>query len=129
MDVSGTNWTWLSHPDGSLVNQGLEKAVSLTSADFYGSQRVKHLPGSVSNLVSLVQARCNPSISAAGCSPATVGMEIFSSISCKRQRTGCSLTVERLGFIIPIPIIPHAQLGVLVAETGGSVLKNLPGLS
>lgn len=39
-----------------MVNQDLEKAVSLMSADFYGSQRVKHLPGSVSNLVSLVQA-------------------------------------------------------------------------
>lgn len=72
---SGTDWAWLSHLDGSLVNQGLEETVSLTSADFYGSQRVKHLPGSVSNLVSLVPARCNPAISAAGCSPATMEWE------------------------------------------------------
>lgn len=109
---SGTNWTWLSHLDESLVNQGLEKTVSLPSADLYGSQRVKHLPGSVSNLVSLVQASCNPTISAAGHSPATTGMEIFSSISCKRQRTGCSLTVERLGFIIPIILHPHLGMQV-----------------
>lgn len=81
---SGTNWAWLSHLDGSLVNQGLEKTVSLTSADFYESQRVKHLLGSVSNLVSLVQARCNPTIPAAGHCPCTTGMEILSFISCKR---------------------------------------------
>ena len=36
---SGTNHrSWLNRPDESLVNQGLEKTISLTSVHFCGSQ-------------------------------------------------------------------------------------------
>lgn len=41
---TGTNCrSWLNCPDESLVNQGLEKTISLTSVDFCGSQTAKHL--------------------------------------------------------------------------------------
>lgn len=52
---TGTNCkSWVSHSGEFLVNQVLEKTFSLTSVDFWGSQRAKHLPGSGSNPVSLL---------------------------------------------------------------------------